>query len=125
MYVQQSGKLIPDECTQVVDESEMLVYESELREWERKEEEKKHHFTITESCDAGDKHSPVKATKVREVILIEWFIRCTIYPIQTIGNHSYVYTYTNAGSVGTVVEGIPLINNELVHCRRVYSGHNS
>lgn len=53
-------------CMQVVDESEMLVYQSELREWERKEEEKKHHFTITQSSDTRDKNSPAKATKVRK-----------------------------------------------------------
>ena len=55
--------------SQVTDESELLSYRSRLEQWEARQEEKRHMFTITQadlthSRDSRNTATPPKAGKV-------------------------------------------------------------
>ncbi len=54
---------------QVIDETKMLAYHSELKEWERKEEERKHLFTITDKNNTPSK-TKIVCTCIAAFILV-------------------------------------------------------
>ena len=59
--------------SQVTDESELMNYRSQLEQWEVRQEEKKHMFTITQadlSWGSSNTAIPPKAGKVGTVAMI-------------------------------------------------------